>query len=264
MKTFITSFNEKLFHEYGKNFLNGWKEFANDDLELIVCFEGDINKIDAENFCTKNIKIIPIESDQQLKFHKKFSKFIQARGLIAKKDPEKPGYYSFGYNYRYDAIRFSFKIFAYHKCLEKNLINNDFAWIDADMVCLKAFSSADMDEFFPHGDQLISYIGRDHFPKPNPYSECGFIGFNFSHPLWKNFIKETENLYMSGDIFLHAEWHDSYLFDKIRIKFEVEHGTIFKNIAKDIEEQEHPFSKTRLSAYFDHLKGPIRKKQGHS
>ncbi len=265
MKTFITSFNKKLYDQYARNFLTSWVQNASPDINLIVCFEGELNDIDWSDFLNcKGIQIITIDSLDQAVFWGKFGHFVQARGLKPVLSDQATKSYQFRYNYRYDALRFSFKIFAFSKCMELGLLQNDFAWLDADVVCLQPFDSESMDEFFPEEDQVFSYLGRDQFPKPIAYSECGFIGFNYRSPWTFDFLNEMKDLYLSGAIFMEKEWHDSYLFDVIRRKFESSKKAAFKNLAIDLGAEEHPFMKTRLGLYFDHLKGPARKLQGHS
>lgn len=265
MKTFITSFNKKLYGQYARNFLRSWSQNASSDINLIVCFEGDLNEIDWSEYSKlKNIQIISIDSVDQVIFWKKFGHFLQARGMKPVLTDQASKTYQFRYNYRYDALRFSFKIFAFSKCMELGLLQNNFAWLDADVVCLRPFDSATLDEFFPDDDQVFSYLGRDLFPKPIAYSECGFIGFNHSSTWTFDFLAEMKDMYLSGAIFMEKEWHDSYIFDVIRRRFEASKMARFKNLAFDLGEEEHPFMKTRLGLFFDHLKGPARKLQGHS
>lgn len=262
MKTMITSMNQKLYANYGKRFINSWSENSANDTRLIVSFEGDISE-EVNSHASEKIIIIPIDSDVCNLFHRKFGAFSEANGLMYSKNKKMPGVASFSYNFRYDAIRFSFKIFSLYKCLQLGLIKNDFAWIDSDIVCLKNFSSSDLDQFFPETNQLASYLGRENFPQPNPYSECGFVGFNFGHPEVFNFIEEMLRCYLSGDIFLHKEWHDSYIFDICRKNYEHKNN-LFKNLSIDFMNEDHPFMKTNLGIFFDHLKGPERKIVGHS
>lgn len=261
MKTLVSSMNLKLYQSYGKNFVDSWEAMADNDVRLVIFFEGnnnDIPKISSEQIC-----IIPIESEIQAKFLSKFSNFTQANGIQLVKLEKFPGLAKYSYNFRYDAIRFSFKIFSLYKYIQSSLFTSNFGWIDSDIVCLRKFSSEDLDEFFPEAHQIASYLGRDSFPKPNSYSECGFIGYNYNNPDCAKFIHTMLEMYMSGDIFMQKEWHDSFIFDVVRKDFETE-GKTFKNISSKFMGEEHPFMKTNLGTYFDHLKGPERKLRGHS
>jgi hypothetical protein len=264
MKTFITSFNKKLYDKYAYRFIDSWIKFSGSDVNLVICYEGDLVELKYNIPTDTNIKLISIDSDILRHFQKKFGGFLQARGLSPRRTSFEGKEYTFIYNYRFDAMRFCFKVFSYVKCIELDILSNNFAWIDSDVVCLKYFNSQDLDEVFPDKDQLVSYIGRDSFPQPNPYSECGFIGYNFSSAYWKEFILSMRDAYLNGDIFLFEEWHDCILFDRVREVFHTKYGLSSKNIAADLRNQDHPFIHTKLGSYFDHLKGPRRKEIGHS
>jgi hypothetical protein len=253
--------NFKLYQYYGRKFIETWESNAADDLQLVISYEGDKN--DLIEHQSPKIKIIDLSSNEHNEFINKYGRFSEAQGLKFKLSNKFPGVATYDYNYRFDAVRFSFKIFSIKKCFDLGLIKNNFAWLDADVVCLRPFSSSDLDQFFPSDKEIISYLGRNNFPKPNSYSECGFVGFNFYHKEIHNFISNFLKLYTHGDLFHYKEWHDSYLFDVCRKKFEA-NGYEFKNLSRDYENEEHPFMKTELSIFFDHLKGPVRKQQGHS
>jgi len=262
MKSFITSINEKLYHLYGKRFIETWKTNSQSDIKLIVCFEGDIPS-EIMHHSNEKLTFVNISSSKQIRFLKKFGKFKEARGIQFLQNPSDAKTLKYGYNYRYDAIRFSFKIFSFVKCLEMNLINSDFAWIDADIVCLKEFDSNSLNSIFPDANQLASYLGRKNFPQPNPYSECGFIGYNYKHEKCIDFIEDMYSVYENGDLFILDEWHDCMVFDHIRSKYE-NLNIDFKNLSINLPQADHPFMQTELATYFDHLKGPERKKVGHS
>jgi hypothetical protein len=166
-------------------------------------------------------------------------------------------------DFRFNAVRFSFKIFSLLIAKNHLKCGPNFAWIDADVVCLKKFSQSDLLPFMPKNSELMSFLGRTKFPIPNPYSECGFLGFNGNHPKLNEFLNKVELLYISGEIFSHKEWHDCWLWDHVRKEYESE-GILFKNISSKFEETSHPFVNCGLGEYFDHLKGPLRKELGQS
>jgi len=109
----------------------------------------------------------------------------------------------------------------------------------------------------------MSYLGRTKFPPDAPYSECGFLGFNPIHPELNNFLNRMKALYLSGEAFQLEQWQDCWLWDHVRSEFS-KNGTEFLNLSGKYQETEHPFINCGLGQYFDHLKGPTRKKQGHS
>ena len=162
-------------------------------------------------------------------------------------------------DYKFDAIRFSFKPFSIHQSLSYIPENLDYLiWTDADLRCKKNFESADIIPFLPDENELMSYLGRKHV-----YSECGFLGFNLNHPEFKDFIDRIINIYTSGELFSLQEWHDSWIWDHVRKEFENK-DILFKNISGRGFEHHHPFINSGLEKFFDHLKGPTRKKTGES
>jgi hypothetical protein len=71
------------------------------------------------------------------------------------------------------------------------------------------------------------------------------------------------NIYFSGEIFSHHQWHDSWIWDQVRLEFQ-RRNVSFKNISGSAFETDHPFINCDLGLFFDHLKGPQRKHMGKS
>ena len=255
--------NQKIYDSYGRFFLNDFERYADPSIILINVFEGNIPN-DSKNF--QKIKFLPFQCPIHNKFIKFFSKLYEARGLKISqvKNPSNNKIeLKFQMNFRYDAIKFSHKVFSIN--LVRNQIKeSDFLlWTDADLRCFKKFSQDDLNSFLPNKDQIMSYLGRTLFPPQNPYSECGFLGFNLKHNMFDSFITRMIEVYSTGEIFSHQEWHDSWIWDEVRKEFE-NMGYKFKNISGKYENTEHPFVNCGLQEYFDHLKGPKRKIIGKS
>lgn len=259
---FVTSLNEKLFLDYGENFINSWLKNADLNLVLVVVHE-EISAPYLDPYARNNVIPMSLDSAECELFRNKFQKFQDARGIINVVIDEARGISQRTYNYRFDAVRFSFKIFSLMKVLRAGLIQDKFAWIDADILCTKRVTATDMQSMFPSGQQIASYLGRENYPKPNAYSECGFVGYQLSNAQCISFLEEFERLYLNGDIFLLTEWHDCFVFDVLRFKYQ-DDGYAFKNLVEGLPESDHPFMLSPLSQFFDHLKGPERKRVGHS
>jgi len=253
----ITSFNEVLLENYGARMVHEFSEKSDGSVKLIVVYEG--NSI--PNIKLKNVEFISFLSKDHQEFIRKFGHLHEARGLRIKSLPNNQ--VSLTMDFRYDAVRFSFKIFSLLQAIELFNISMNFAWIDADIRCLKNFNSIDLLKFFPDSNQLMSYLGRDNFPPTGAYSECGFLGFNSQHPQLIKFLKKIASTYKNGEIFAHQQWHDSWIWDQVRTEFENE-NVKFKNISGNASNMEHPFINCGLGVFFDHLKGPERKKIGKS
>lgn len=261
MFTFVSSFNIKLYREYGRNFLRSWLESAGANIQLCIFFEGQgIEEVQTE--CSaENIIILPIQSELLADFHAKFGRFKEANGMQFNIGPNDE--IKIGYNYRFDAIRFSFKAFALYRAVIDLGIGGNIAWLDSDIVCRRKFNGSDVADIFPAKGQLASYLGRINFPKPNAYSECGFVGYNLDNQKSKEFLLEFINIYTTGNIFRLPEWHDCMAFDSLRRNYENK-GELFLNLSSDFASSDHPFILSKLGTFFDHLKGPERKRRGSS
>jgi hypothetical protein len=263
MITFVTSFNKKLFNDYAYRFIESFKNYSGNDCNLLVMYEGDIKDMQGQG--VKNIIFKAFDSEFHKKFINLYGNLKEAHGykIIEVNTAYLGNQFKVIHDFRFDAIRFSFKVFSLIQATEYIQDKSMFAWIDSDVICLKKFSKNDLMQFMPEDNQIMSYLGRKKFPIPNPYSECGFLGFNSNHPFLHKFLYRMKEIYMSGEIFSNIEWHDSWIWDQVRCEFEKE-GNIFKNLAKDIPDTHHPFINCNLGKFFDHLKGPDRKKNGKS
>lgn len=262
----ITTMNKKIYENYGQRFLDEFEEFAGKDISLINVFEGDL----PANITNKYLKTKTIHFNcaKHQKFMLYFGKFYQAKGFkISHQLNEKTNRMDFQIkmDYKFDAVRFSFKVFAINYAI--NLINDtDFLiWTDADLRCLKKFDASDLLEFMPSHNQLMSYLGRTFqlSQEYKTYSECGFLAFNTKHENFINFISRMIEVYSSGEIFSMEQWHDSWVWDRVREEFENK-NILFKNLSGKFANTHHPFVNTNLGKFFDHLKGPKRKLIGRS
>lgn len=263
MIKFITSMNERLYKDYGQRFLTGWAESAGADTSLTVYGEGGTAWLNSSVY-GPGIDAKPLESTEYQNFRAVFGRFFEANGRVVGRAPEAPDRYIFRYNYRYDALRFCFKAFSFLQAIDEDL--SDFShliWIDSDIVCRKKFSSVALSLILPSGEEIASYLGRTAFPPQAPHSECGFVAFNLENKASLEFLRSFIDEYTRGRIFLRAEWHDSFIFDVVRLEYQAR-GFTFKNISGEHHASEHPFVLSPLGEFFDHLKGPARKVAGHS
>jgi len=256
---FVSSMNEKLYHYYGKRFLEEFGKYASKDLKLFIIFEGDYPE--EIMHISNNILITKLSHIKNENFLLKFGQLHEAHGLRIKNvlvDGNIKKHLS--YDYRWNAIRFSFKPFSIYQVLDVLPVGCDYlVWTDADLRCKKNFSSDDLLEFMPTSGEIMSYLGRK-----NSYSECGFLGFNLNNKSTYDYINRMIEIYESGEIFSIEQWHDSFIWDWARKEFESQNKGIFKDISGEGHDKEHVFMNTKLSHFFDHLKGPQRKKDGIS
>lgn len=261
MVTLVTSLNKRLYEQYGRAMIGSF-EACSSDVKLIVVFEGEQPADLAQT--GRSHTVTPIESDDYHRFHARFDNDPKANGKFTAQ-VEKNGQMVTvpAVSYRFDLVQYSFKIFALETARTLMAADEPFGWLDADVLCLRPFSSADLLPLFPAADELMSYVGRTHFPPRGPHSECGFLGFNPSHPRTTAFLERMKALYMTGEAMTLREWHDSWLWDEVRREFEKD-GVRFKDLSGPHAALDHPFIHTGLGQFFDHLKGPARKAAGRS
>jgi hypothetical protein len=214
---FVTSMSQAGYNQYGKAFLDSFLE--NCPYPLTVYTE---DPLEDERF--------PVKS---LKFDEEWKAFYARCD-----DPS---------DYRWQAGRFSKKIFAvtdYRLRLSDWLI-----WIDADVVIEKPITDDFLKVACPD-DRTGSYLGREDWH----HSECGWVAYNLSRD-GGSFLDAFRHCYTSGAIFRHLEWHDSYIFDRIR-----ESGTYkWFNLSSGVPGM-HVWDGCILGQCMKHLKGPLRKK----
>jgi hypothetical protein len=164
------------------------------------------------------------------------------------------------YNYRYDAYRFCRKVFSITDAYwqNKNADNPDryMAWIDADTVF-----TAEVPRDF-----LVTQLGEDEFlaflDRPHAYTEAGWMVFDTQHDYAFDFFYMYASVYTTGAFRYLGEWHDCYVLDFVRVLSRVKCHRLTKGFSD--EQMGHPFIHAEIGQYADHLKGPDRKKMGHS
>ncbi len=244
--SFVSSMNAKLYEQYGKIFLEEFDKFAGENIKLLNIFE----ELENSNLNTKKIININFDDSKHKKFLRYFGNLYEAGGLkitVFNENGQKK--INLNNNFRYNAIKFSYKVFAVNYSLNYISDEDFLVWTDADLRCKKDFSSDDLIQFMPEENQLMSYLGRTEFPPERPYSECGFLGFNIKHPHFKDFLSRMVEIYISGEIFSFEEWHDSWIWDRVRNEFENK-GINFKNISgPKFQKIEHPFVNCDLESF---------------
>ena len=158
-------------------------------------------------------------------------------------------------NFLFDGVRFCYKVYSYTHAI----LNNDadgVIWIDADSVFYKPIDEDWIKEYIYSEDCMITYLGRG-----NQYSECGFLYFNMKHPKIKDFALAMKEMYDRDLIYNEIEQHDSYIFDVVRKRFEVNFDVQNYNIGD--QAKAHVQARSILGTVYDHTKGN-RKESGVS
>jgi len=251
----VTSFNQKLYEKYANVFIDSYGD-NNIPFDLFIYSEDDNNNF--KNI-KKNMKIIQLLNNNipLNKFYKNNENYTLKKYIKCTKN-----------QWKYDCIRFSYKVFSIIHNFNHYDTYKYIIWIDADTIFKKNFDFSLIKKLIKN-ENMMSYLGR----VPGEYhSECGFLIFNKKHEKIKDYFNEIEKLYLSKEIFNEKEWHDSYIWDLIRIKYEEKYkitnfniskyfynNLINKNIDKENFMSKNILSKIPLNKYLIHLKGEKNK-----
>lgn len=150
------------------------------------------------------------------------------------------------YDYQFDAYKFSKKVFAV-ELIAQTVKRGKLIWVDADCVT-HAPIPLDVISNYPPKGYAIAYLAR-----PN-YTECGFIGYDLDHPEALPFIHELARVYAEDEFMREKEWHDSWVWDRVRERMNVPSYKIPHPV-----QSSHPLIHSELGKYMDHRKGPRKK-----
>jgi hypothetical protein len=244
-RVLVTSWSPKGYEQYGRKFLESWKETGWDEAAPLVVFtEGHVPEIDGPCY-------VDLLGDQDLhSFLQRYGEIPAANGFGQTQDGR------WVCDYRFQATKFARKVFA---ITSGEIPEADWRiWIDADVVFTKAPSEAFWEDTCPK-EAAGSYIGRTDWH----HSECGWVAYKTGDGHIRHFLERFRVWYTSGFVFQLPEWHDSYVFDQLR-KLDDFTGPVWglkwKNLAEGIGGM-HPWPETVLGQYLIHNKGPVAKRE---
>lgn len=228
----ITSFSPKGYERYGKRFL---ESFVNNwPCDLVVYYE------ELPDFEHLKVSYKPL---MEVFGMKAFLSYCDRNDVFR-------GRTSFGYNYNFDARKFSFKVFAQFDALKN--YKGKVIWLDADTVTNKPVSKEFIESLFD--GKVISYIHRPFF-----HPESGFVGFDTAHDDFPEFFERYENCYRRGQIFKLERWHDCEA-----LQWAIEQSKVqVKNLSPDWKKGDSldVIPTTVLGEYLTHFKGSQKNKQ---
>ena len=246
---YVTTFNKKLYEEYAHKFL----ETFNLKDDLVIYSEDNLSFL-KEKHNISNLEIVNMSTDVP-----ELNKFIETNKERDVNDSKR--------GFRWATIRFCYKVFAVtHAGLKfnKNKKYDYLIWIDADCIFKKELEKNTILTKYICKNNMMSYFGRNTIY----HSDCGFLIFNLNHQYISKYFESMKNIYVSNKIYKEKEWHDSYIWDLYRKKFEKKHKVINFDIGKIYSNYEcsfnHIMTAIPLYNYIDHLKGHTRKKLGTS
>ena len=253
----ITSYKPGTWNHYAKRAVNSVLQHWPEDTTVSVYHESQTQDL----FEHPRVEWIDVHEVQPelLRFKNKWRDDPVANGEIQeipngmRRPTPMPSKGSFQWN----AVRFSNKVFCVTHALENSTECDYVIWLDADTYSFRPMPSSFLEKLLP-ADTLITYLGRE-----DQDPECGFVGYNLSHPELQNFKKEWEQLYVNDEIFkLTSGWTDCSSLIHLSNKYQK-----YKNIkVNDIGHGKkvmghHVFINSELGLYMDHFKGNRKKLQ---
>jgi hypothetical protein len=257
----VTTFHEAGLKEYGQRMINSFCENWPEQVTLHIYPESCNPAISNHNHVTlKRLEELP----DLMAFKNRWRDVPKANGDVSS-DPVRSRRKDAGKGFKWHAIRFAHKVYAIFHCAKDT--DADFlVWMDADTICHSPITMQDLYRMIP-ADSELCYLGRK-----GKYSECGLYAMNLRSQNVQNFLKEFQRVYDDAEngIFLLEEWHDSFVFDAVRVKFPqmrqldwAAHLYNLKPHPGSSTGEGHPLINSDWGAWLDHLKGG-RKKLGRS
>ncbi|MDR7096750.1 hypothetical protein J2X09_004507 [Hydrogenophaga laconesensis] len=111
-------------------------------------------------------------------------------------------------DYRWQAARFSWKVFAMEEAYKVFPDEDPVTWLDADSMLKEGFDQWLSTLFSP--THAVSFLGRAH---KQLHAETGLI--NFRGALGRVMFERVLDIYKSLELFEFNEWTDSYIYTSV-------------------------------------------------
>jgi len=259
----VTTFHKAGYDLYGKRMIKSFLEKWPQTVKLYVYAEDCEVEETAPNLIVKDLHQA---SPELVEFKTRWKNVPKANGDVSS-DPIRSKRKDSGKGFKWHAIRFAHKVYSIFACAKE--CNTEWLmWMDADTFCHSAISEKELGRMLP-GKQELCFLGRR-----GKYSECGLYAMHLTSPETQKFLAEFQRVYdqaeSQGGIFTMAEWHDSFVFDCVRIKFPQMNQHNWAASLEDLRPKPgmsrgegHPLINSEWGAWLDHLKGG-RKQLGMS
>lgn len=247
----VTTFNESGLSKYGQRMIDTFIENWPKEITLHIYPEMCNPAIkDHSRVTLKRLE----EVQELINFKNKWKGVPKANGDVTN-DPVRSKRRDAGKGFKWDAVRFSHKVYAIFDCA-RTTDADILLWMDADTICHSPITYEQVMKLCPT-DKELCFLGRK-----GKFSECGLYSMNLRSEAVKNFLNRFQWMYDSAEsgIFTLDEWHDSFVFDAVRKNVKLKELDWSSHL---ITGEGHPLINSEWGAYLDHLKGG-RKSLGKS
>lgn len=255
MLTVVTGWSPAGYLEYGRRFAETFDRYWPPAVNLVVYGEqpcvlprGEFRTLDQIPGCMEFLE----RNDTP-----------KARGEYVPGESHnwKPSAVQKGYNFRFDARKFSRQGFipmhAYWQLSKTSSPDGSkyLCWLDGDVVTHRKIPSGFIESLLPLGAS-VAYLGRG-----AKHSEIGFQLYDVSHAWAGVMLHAFAAMYAIDAVFRLKEWHSAYVFDEVRRRCERQIGMRSHDLTPG--GSGHVWHQSPLRIYMDHLKGK-RKEKGRS
>jgi hypothetical protein len=257
----VTTFHQDGYNKYGQKMIDTFIKNWPQAVTLYTYSENCTVTESAPNLIVRDLHSC---SPQLVKFKETWKNVPKANGDVSA-DPVRSKRKDAGKGFKWHAVRFAHKVYAIFHCAQ-NTDADILIWMDADTICHSPVTMDDLYKMIPVGTELC-YLGRK-----GKYSECGLYSLNLRSSNVQAFLNEFQRFYDEAEqgIFKLDEWHDSFVFDAVRVRFPKMRQTDWAAHLHDLRPvpgassgEGHPLINSQWGAWLDHLKGG-RKKLGRS
>lgn len=257
----VTTFNQLGYDQYGHRMIQSFLQHWPKEVKLYVYAEDCKINESADNLIIKDLHNSSLGLTN---FKNKWKNVPKANGDVSG-DPVRNKRKDSGKGFKWNAVKFAHKVYSIFSCAAE-CQTNTLLWMDADTICHSDITLSNLHKLIPF-DMDLCYLGRK-----GKYSECGLYAMNLCSSHTQEFLKEFQRVYDQAEtgIFLMEEWHDSFVFDRVREKFPklkqldwAAHLHDIRPNPRNSMGEGHPLINSDWGAYLDHLKG-ARKISGKS
>ena len=163
----VTTFHEEGLKIYGQRMIDSFCKTWPVEVKLYVYPE----KCNPAIIDHSRVTLIDLDSvDDLTKFKNKWKGVPKANGDVSK-DPVRSKRRDSGKGFKWDAVRFSHKVYAIFDCARQT-DSDILIWMDADTYCHSPITMADLYRMIP-ADKDLCFLGRK-----GKFSECGLYSMN--------------------------------------------------------------------------------------
>jgi Protein of unknown function DUF115 len=237
----VTTFPDSSWDVYAKRMLESFVANWPDEIPIMV-------QIDTPNLSEQINKVLRPQDGLQSGWQPEHAAFVERNK--GKDDPQ---------DYRKQAVRFCHKVFTLKNALDS--VNDAIAaghkdvcryliWLDADVLTTRKVTIDDLRKCLPKEGDAVSYMGR----KDWDHSECGWLAFDLENG-GSHIIERMWLCYTKDTLFDEPQWHDSWIFDHIKVLEDK-----WTNLTPDAIGME-VWPQSPMAAWSRHYKGPIAKQE---